>query len=53
MQGLVNVLLEHHPTTGLWGYDLQRIHESDVQNPKNRALTTPCDVWTQPNNVGS
>ena len=29
-QGLVNVLIEHHPATG--GYNLKQILEGDVQN---------------------
>ena len=36
-QGVVNVLIEHHPTTG--GYNLKQILEADVQNHQKRTFT--------------
>ena len=42
-QGLVNVLIKHHPT--FWGYNLQQIFKGDVkQIPKKGDLPTPVFV---------
>ena len=37
-QGLVNVLIEHHPK----GYNIQQIFEGDVQNHQKGTFTNPC-----------